>query len=270
ELLQTNKRMSDLVLPAEAKQQIQRLCSFVGVRSTVWKQWGFENKIPYGRGITALFYGASGTGKTLAASIVANELGLPLYRVDLSQLISKYIGETQKNIGQVFDSAKNVDCILFFDEADALFARRGDTSDAQDRYANAETAYLLQRTEQHDGIILMATNLLQNFDEAFRRRIDFMIHFPLPDAALREQLWRGMFPPQAPVGALDFSALAEQLELSGAGIRNCALTAAYLAASKQTAIDMGCVLEAARGEYQKQGKTFPTRLSIFLPPERRT
>ncbi|MEG2500577.1 MAG: ATP-binding protein [Oscillospiraceae bacterium] len=270
ELLQIDKHMEDLVLPYEPKQQLCRLCDFVKVRSTVWKLWGFEGKIPYGRGTTALFYGASGTGKTLAAGIVANELGMPLYRVDLSQLISKYIGETQKNIGQIFDNAKNMDCILFFDEADALFASRGENSDAQDRYANAETAYLLQRTEQYDGIILLATNLLQNFDEAFRRRIDFMIHFPLPDAAMREQLWQGIFPKQAPTEQLDFTLLAQQLELSGAGIRNCALTAAYLAASQNRAIDMHSVVTAAQGEYQKTGKAFPTSLTVYIPPERRT
>ncbi|MEG0616407.1 MAG: ATP-binding protein [Oscillospiraceae bacterium] len=270
ELLQTNKYMKDLVLPCEAKQQLERLCAFVRVRSTVWKQWGFDSKIPYGRGTTALFYGASGTGKTLAAGIVANELGMPLYRVDLSQLISKYIGETQKNIGQIFDNAKNMDCILFFDEADALFASRGENSDAQDRYANAETAYLLQRTEQYDGIILLATNLLQNFDEAFRRRIDCMIHFPLPDKAMREQLWQSIFPKEAPTKQLDFALLAQQLELSGAGIRNCALTAAYLAASQHTAIDMRSVVIAAQGEYQKLGKAFPTSLMAYIPPERRT
>lgn len=265
ELLRIEKPLEELVLAEEAMEQVRRLCEFAKVRDTVWNEWGFGEKIPYGRGLTALFYGASGTGKTLAAGMVANELGLPLYRVDLSQLISKYIGETQKNISRIFDDAKNSDCILFFDEADALFARRGEASDAQDRYANAETAYLLQRTEQHEGIILMATNLLQNFDEAFRRRIDFMIHFSLPDVAMRERLWRGIFPENAPLDGIDFSALAENLELSGAGIRNCALGAAQLAAAQRGRIDMPRILEAARREYHKMGKPFPTRLSILFP-----
>ena len=270
QLLSTNKRMEDLVLPEESLKQVRRLCDFARVRDTVWREWDFADKVPYGRGIAALFYGASGTGKTLAASIVANELGLELYRVDLSQLISKYIGETQKNIGQVFDGAANADCILFFDEADALFSRRSDASDAQDRYANAETAYLLQRTEQYDGIILMATNLLQNFDEAFRRRIGFMIHFPLPDAALREQLWRGIFPGKAPLEELDYGLLARELELSGAGIRSCAVSAASLAAAQQEKITMGCIVEAARMEYQKQGKPFPAHLAAAYPAGRRS
>lgn len=192
------------MLPPEQKRQLESLCAFARGRETVWKRWGFARTIPGGQGLTALFYGASGTGKTLAASVVANELGLPLYRVDLSQLISKYIGETQKNIGRIFDAAESADCILFFDEADALFSRRTEAADAQDRYANAEIAYLLQRTEQYDGIILLATNLLQNFDEAFRRRIGFMIRFPTPDEAMREALWRGIFPEEAPLSDIDY------------------------------------------------------------------
>ena len=268
QLLRIDKHFEDLVLPDEPLRQVRRLCSFAAVRTAVWNEWGFERKVPYGRGITSLFYGASGTGKTLAAGIVANELGLPLYRVDLSQMISKYIGETQKNIGQIFDDAGNADCVLFFDEADALFARRSDAGDAQDRYANAETAYLLQRTEQYNGIILMATNLLQNFDEAFRRRIGFMIYFPLPDEGMRERLWQGIFPEDAPTVSLDYSLLARELSLSGAGIRNCAVNAAYLAASHDRKIDMKCVVEAARWEYQKQGTPFPTGLGGLYPAER--
>lgn len=266
--LYVNKHLEDLVLPPAQKKQLENLCAFARVQDTVWKRWGFEQKIPYGRGITALFYGSSGTGKTLAAGVVANELGLELYRVDLAQLISKYIGETQKNIGCVFDDAQNADCILFFDEADALFSRRGDAQDAQDRYANAEIAYLLQRTEQYDGIILLATNLFQNFDEAFKRRIDFMIHFPKPEEAMREELWRGIFPPQAPVSDLDFSLLAHYLELSGSSIRACALHAARLAAAEGGKIDMARIIQATREEYQKLGKAFPVELSRIYPQER--
>lgn len=268
--LSSGKRMEDLVLPAPQKRQLCDICAFARARETVYTQWGFDQKIPYGRGITALFYGASGTGKTLAATVIANELGLELCRVDLSRLISKYIGETQKNIGKIFDQAKKCRCILFFDEADALFSRRSDGGEAQDKYVNAEIAYLLQRTEQYDGIILLATNLLQNFDDAFRRRIGFMIHFPLPDADLREMLWKGIFPSQAPQQELDFRLLAEQLELSGAGIRSSAVNAAYLAASQDKTITMGRVVEAARMEYQKEGKSFPPRLDLMYPTERRS
>ena len=197
--------------------------------------------------------------------MVANELGLPLYRVDLSQLISKYIGETQKNIGRIFDAAESADCILFFDEADALFSRRTEATDAQDRYANAEIAYLLQRTEQYDGIILLATNLLQNFDEAFRRRIGFMIRFPTPDEAMREALWRGIFPEEAPLSDIDYPLLARELELTGAGIRACALNAARMAAAENGEINLERLCRAAREEYQKLGKTFPARFGQRFP-----
>jgi len=261
-------RLQDLVLPAPALEQIHNLCSFARVRETVFGSWGFGEKMPTGRGLTALFYGAPGTGKTMAAAAVAGELGMELYRVDLSQLISKYIGETQKNIARVFDAARECDCILFFDEADALFSRRSESADAQDRYANAEIAYLLQRTEQVDGIVLMATNLLQNFDDAFRRRIGFMIHFPLPDAALRRQLWEKTLPPRAPQEKLDLPLLAEQLELSGAEIRSAALTAARMAAAAGEPIKMEFLVCAAHAEYRKQGRAFPAKLDLMFPTER--
>lgn len=266
--LATGYRFPDLVVSASAERQLREICAFARVRGTVYGEWGFGRKSGAGRGITALFYGASGTGKTMAAGVVANELGLDLYRVDLSQLISKYIGETQKNIGRIFDGAGRGDCVLFFDEADALFARRSDASDAQDRYSNAEIAYLLQRTEQYDGIILLATNLLQNFDEAFRRRIGFMVHFTLPDRTQRLRLWQAAFPAQTPVEGLDLELLAEQLELSGAGIRSCAVYAACLAAAHATPVTMDLVVRAARREYEKEGKAFPPRLDAIYPQER--
>lgn len=266
--LTTGYRFADLVVSAPAERQLREICTFARVRGTVYGDWGFGHKSGAGRGITALFYGASGTGKTMAAGVVANELGLELYRVDLSQLISKYIGETQKNIGRIFDGASRGDCVLFFDEADALFARRSDASDAQDRYSNAEIAYLLQRTEQYDGIILLATNLLQNFDEAFRRRIGFMVHFTLPDESQRLRLWQAAFPPRTPVEGLDRELLAAQLELSGAGIRSCAVYAACLAAAAQAPVTMDLVVRAARREYEKEGKAFPPRLDAIYPQER--
>lgn len=266
--LVTGYRLQDLVVAPRTENQLREICAFARARSKVYGEWGFGKKSALGRGVTALFYGASGTGKTMAAGVVANELGLDLYRVDLSQLISKYIGETQKNIGRIFDAARRGDCVLFFDEADALFARRSDAQDAQDRYSNAEIAYLLQRTEQYDGIILLATNLLQNFDEAFRRRIGFMVHFTLPDQAQRLRLWRAAFPPEAPAQDLDLELLAAQLELSGAGIRACAVQAACLAAAESAPIDMGRVLRAARREYEKEGKAFPPRLDAMDAQER--
>ncbi len=259
----TNKRLCDVVLPASQHRQLNEICSFIKNKKTVYEQWNFNEKIPYGRGITMLFYGSSGTGKTLAATAMANELSLDLYRVDLSRLISKYIGETQKNIGKIFDDAQNSDCILFFDEADALFSKRSDGQDSQDKHSNAEIAYLLQRTEHYDGAIILATNLLQNFDEAFRRRIDYMIHFPLPDESLRQKLWEDIFPKEAPTEDINTGLLAKHIELSGAGIRNCAVNAALIAASEGSTITMARVIRAAEAEYQKQNKQFPVQVAAM-------
>ncbi len=267
-ILTTNKRFADVVLPEAQMTQLSAIIECVKNRETVYRDWDFQQTIPYGKGVAALFYGASGTGKTLAASVLANELGLALYRVDLSQLTSKYIGETQKNIARIFDEAQQSDCILFFDEADALFSRRSDGAQAQDKQINGEIAYLLQRTETYEGVMILATNLLQNFDEAFRRRIQYIVHFPLPDAALRRTMWQKVFPAKAPVREVDEALLAEQLELSGAGVRNIALSAAYMAASSGTQIDTNCCVQAARLEYAKQGKTFPRYLDDMYPQER--
>ena len=267
ELLSTNKTLDDLVLPAAQRKVLNTICSFAKGSSQIYKEWGFADKIPYGRGVSALFYGASGTGKTLAATALANELGLSLYRVDLSQLTSKYIGETQKNIGRIFDQAKKTGCILFFDEADALFSRRAEVSDAQDKYSNGEIAYLLQKTEQYEGVTILATNLLQNFDDAFRRRITFMVRFPMPDTALREQLWRSIFPAKAPLDEIDYQLLAEQFELSGAGIKNCAVYAAFLAAEQNKPIGMSQIVAAVKNEYDKIGKTINPRLIELFSEE---
>jgi hypothetical protein len=266
--LESRVTLSDLVLPASAMSQLTDLCAFARVGDTVFTDWGFGEKMPVGRGLSALFYGASGTGKTMAARAVAGELGMELYRVDLARMLSKYVGETQKNISRVFAAARGCDCVLFFDEADALFSRRSEGSDAQDKYANAEIACLLQATEQYDGIILMATNLLQNFDEAFRRRIHFMVHVPLPDEALRLQLWEKALPAAAPAGALDLPLLAKDLELSGAGIRGAVLSAARAAAAAGESITMKRITAAARAEYQKLGKPFPQHLELMYPNER--
>ena len=232
-------------------------------------EWGFADKYSYGNGISLLFYGAPGTGKTMAAQAIAGELGMPLYRVDLSQLISKYIGETQKNIGKVFEQAGQLQGILLFDEADALFARRNEVNDAQDKYSNAETAYLLQKIEEWDGISILATNLLQNFDEAFRRRITYMLNFPMPDEKVRAALWQKVFPEQADVSEdMDAVVLAENFELSGAAIRNAALQGAYLAAVEQTAISMKHVLGGIANEYRKLNKNMkPEQKALLLKYE---
>lgn len=256
-LLPATRTFEELKLPAAQYEQLQKISKMIAVREEVLSGWGFEYKYTYGNGISVLFYGAPGTGKTMAAQVLANELGMPLYRVDLSQLISKYIGETQKNIGRIFDEAEKCDCILLFDEADAIFTKRSDVSDAQDRYSNAETAYLLQRIEQYAGVSILATNLLQNFDEAFRRRITYMVHFPMPDVKLRTELWETIFPEETPVSEeVDAHMLAQTFELSGASIKNAALHGALLARAGGSKVRMEHILDGIRNEYGKQGKSF--------------
>lgn len=256
-LLAANRTFAELKLPGAQMELLKKLCAMISSREEVMEQWGFGDKFSYGNGISVLFYGAPGTGKTMAAQVLAGELGMPLYRVDLSQLISKYIGETQKNIGRVFDEADKCDCILLFDEADAIFTKRSDVSDAQDRYSNAETAYLLQRIEQYGGVSILATNLLQNFDDAFRRRISYMVHFPMPDTDLRTELWEGIFPENMPVSPeVDCRMLAQAFELSGASIKNAAMHAALLARAEDTSVGMRHILDGIRNEYGKQGKNF--------------
>ena len=256
--------LKNVILPQEQSKQLIDISTFIKYRKRVYADWGFDKKIPWGRGISVLFYGAPGTGKTMAASALANESGLPLLRVDISQIISKYIGETQKNIGKIFDGAAKNDCVLFFDEADALFARRAEAGDAQDKYANAETAYLLQRIEQYNGVCILSTNLLQNFDEAFRRRVNYMIHFPMPDEIQRESIWRSIFPEEAPVSKLEYEFLAQNLEFSGASIKNSAVHAAYLAAINDKEIGMYYIFQGAKNEYDKIGKTFNQQVVQFL------
>lgn len=257
QILPATRTFAELKLPKIQYRKLQQICKMAAAREQVLEQWGFGKKFSYGNGISVLFYGAPGTGKTMAAQVMANELGMPLYRVDLSQLISKYIGETQKNIGRIFDEADKCDCILLFDEADAIFAKRSDVSDAQDRYSNAETAYLLQRIEQYSGVSILATNLLQNFDDAFRRRISYMVHFPMPDMALRKELWESIFPEATPVaGDVDALMLAQAFELSGASIKNAALHGAMMAAAEGVPVGMKHLLGGIENEYGKQGKNF--------------
>ena len=264
-LLPATRTFGELKLPKAQYDQLQKICKMIAAREEVMNRWGFGNKFTYGNGMSVLFYGAPGTGKTMAAQVLANALGMPLYRVDLSQLISKYIGETQKNIGRIFDEAEKCDCILLFDEADAIFAKRSDVSDAQDRYSNAETAYLLQRIEQYAGVSILATNLLQNFDEAFRRRISYMVHFPMPDVHLRAQLWESIFPADTPLSReVDPLMLAQAFELSGASIKNAALHGALLAKAEECEVRMFHILDGIRNEYGKQGKSFSSSQKELL------
>lgn len=249
---------TDLILPPDTTAQLQELCARVRLRSTVLYDWGFGQKLSRGSGTSALFTGPPGTGKSTAAEVVAAELALDLFSIDLSAVVSKYIGETEKNLEQIFSAAAEADAILMFDEADALFGKRSEVHDAHDRYANIETSYLLQRMEQYDGIAILATNLRQNLDEAFTRRLQFVVDFPFPDEQQREGIWRVSFAAGAPLGDdVDLAGLARDFRLSGAGIKNAALHAAYLAAAQDRPIEMAIVLQAVRREFQKMGRVPP-------------
>ncbi|WP_433136945.1 AAA family ATPase [Actinomadura nitritigenes] len=248
----------DLVLPPGELDQLRELCTQVTARRTVWHDWGFAAGTARGRGVTALFTGPPGTGKTTAAEVVAGELGLDLYAVDLAAVVSKYIGETEKNLEKVFTAAGETDAVLLFDEADSLFARRGDVRDARDRYANIETSYLLQRMEHYDGIALLATNLRRHLDPAFTRRLRFIVEFPVPGEPERRLIWDRCLPGRAPRGDdLDLAELAARFPLTGGEIRGVVLRAAFRAAAAGRPIGQGDVLEAIRREHRKTGRFAP-------------
>lgn len=254
-LIRSKFTMDDLILPTEEKKLIREACAQIKFRHIVYDKWNFESRLAYGKGLTMLFAGPPGTGKTMAATIVGSELGLPVYRVDISQVMSKYIGETEKSLGEIFDAAEHCSAILFFDETDALFGKRSEIKDSHDKYANVETSFLLQRLESFEGVVLMATNLLQNIDEAFIRRISCVISFPLPDAQQRLSLWRSMFPEEMPRDpGIDLEFLAGQFELSGAAIKNAVMAAAFLAAEEEVPVNMAHILRAVKKQFSKQGK----------------
>jgi hypothetical protein len=240
----------DLVVAPSEKQVLAEIAVHVRHRTTVYERWGFGAKSSRGLGISALFAGPSGTGKTMAGEVLANELGLDLYRIDLSQIVSKYIGETEKNLRRVFDAAEKGSSILLFDEADALFGKRSDVRDSHDRYANVEVSYLLQRMEAYRGLAILTTNMKHALDPAFMRRLRFVVHFPFPDHAQREEIWRRVFPIETPLDALEYRRLAK-LQMTGGSIRNVAMNAAFLAAERGTPVRMVDVIAAARGEYGK-------------------
>jgi hypothetical protein len=245
----------NLILPPEQMEQLHEITDRARFAYRVQHEWGFMKRIANANGVSALFAGESGTGKTLAVQVIANELGLALYRIDLSAVVSKYIGETEKNLSRIFTEARSSNAILFFDEADAIFGKRSEVKDARDRYANIEVAYLLQQIEDYDGVAIMATNLRQNLDEAFTRRIDFMVDFPFPDGEYREKLWQAHFPPEAPLDpAVNLADIAERYHLAGGNIRNAALASAYLAAADGSIIHLGHIRSAIRREHQKMGR----------------
>jgi hypothetical protein len=240
----------DIVLPERQLATLREIAVHVRHRYTVHERWGFAARGQRGLGVGALFAGTSGTGKTMAAEVLARELALDLYRIDLSAVVSKYIGETEKNLARVFDGAETGGAILLFDEADALFGKRSEVKDSHDRYANIEVSYLLQRMESYRGLAILTTNRKSALDEAFLRRLRFVVEFPFPDPTAREEIWRRVFPAAAPTQGLEPAKLA-RLNVAGGNIRNIALAAAFLAAEEGTPVGMGHLLQAARGEYAK-------------------
>ncbi|KIF77607.1 ATPase, partial [Streptomyces sp. 150FB] len=254
----------DLVLPADTHAQLRELTARARFRDQVLGAWGMRPGGGRGRGVSALFAGDSGTGKTMSAEVIAADLGLDLYTVDLATVIDKYVGETEKNLERIFSEAAGVNGVLLFDEADAIFGKRSEVKDAHDRYANVESAYLLQRMESFDGLAILATNLRANLDDAFTRRLDLVVDFPIPDARERHVLWERCLGPLLPrADALDLDFCAESFELAGGNIRSVAVTAAYLAAESGEPVTMTNLIHAIQREYQKLGRL--TLASEFGP-----
>jgi SpoVK/Ycf46/Vps4 family AAA+-type ATPase len=248
-------KWEDIVLPHDRLRQLREICSYVKYRSFVYDEWGFDRKLSLGKGLNVLFAGPSGTGKTMAAEIMAGELGLELYKIDLSTVVSKYIGETEKNLARIFTEAETSNSILFFDEADSLFGKRSEVKDSHDRYANIEISYLLQRMEQYEGMVILASNLQKNMDEAFMRRMHFNVEFPLPNAKERGQIWQKIWPLDTPCSPkLDLNFMAHRFEITGGNIRNIALASAFLAAADGKIVTMEHLIGATQREYQKMGK----------------
>jgi SpoVK/Ycf46/Vps4 family AAA+-type ATPase len=244
----------DIVLPPDRLRQLREICKAVEYRSVLYDEWGFNDKLSLGKGLSVLFAGPSGTGKTMAAQILAGELGLDLYKIDLSTVVSKYIGETEKNLSRIFAEAATSNAILFFDEADALFGKRSEVRDSHDRYANIEISYLLQRMEEYEGVVILASNLRKNMDEAFVRRIHATVEFPFPNAEDRLRIWQGVWPEKTPRAHLDLDFLARRFEITGGNIRNIALSAAFLGAEDGGCVQMKHVIRGTWQEYQKMGK----------------
>ncbi|MBV9201159.1 MAG: AAA family ATPase [Alphaproteobacteria bacterium] len=262
--IEPKRSWSDIVLPQESFDQLREICARIASHRQVLRDWGFARRLSLGKGVTALFSGPSGTGKTLAAEIIAYELGLFLYKIDLATVVSKYIGETEKNLDRLFTAAQDANCVLFFDEADALFGKRSEVRDSHDRYANLEISYLLQKMEEFEGLAILATNLRQNLDDAFTRRLAFTVHFPFPDEHERHRIWSEIWPSELPVAPdVDALGLARELKMSGGNIKNTALAAAYYAAADGGVVTRAHLLRAARREFQKMGKV-PSTLETAI------
>jgi SpoVK/Ycf46/Vps4 family AAA+-type ATPase len=247
---------NDLVLPEDKVKQLRNIASWLTYRRVVHGEWGFGRKLSRGKGLNVLFTGPSGTGKTMAAEVLAGELSLDLFQIDLSSVVSKYIGETEKNLSAIFREAEQTQALLFFDEADSLFGKRTEVKDAHDHYANIEVNYLLQRVEQYEGVVILATNLQRNIDGAFLRRMQDVVEFPFPDEAHRERIWRALLPSRAPRSEdIDYGFLAKQFKVPGGNIKNIVLQAAFMAAQEHDPkIRMAHLIQATKTEFQKQGK----------------
>ncbi len=245
----------DIVLPNEKIVLLKDVCSYVRYRHVVYGDWGFDKKLSLGKGLNALFFGPSGTGKTMAAEVIAKDLGLDLYKIDLSCVVSKYIGETEKNLSRIFKEAETSNSILFFDEADALFGKRSEVKDAHDRYANIEVGYLLQKMEEYEWIVILATNFMKNMDDAFVRRMHFQVEFPFPDEEHRLKIWKTIFPRETPRDEnIDFDFLARKFKIAGGNIKNIVLSAAFLAAENSGKIGMKHIIMSTKREFQKIGR----------------
>jgi SpoVK/Ycf46/Vps4 family AAA+-type ATPase len=245
----------DIVLPFDQLSQLREITNHVKYKQLVYGDWGFGKKISLGKGLNVLFYGPSGTGKTMAAEIMANELELDLYKIDLSTVVSKYIGETEKNLSRIFREAETSNAILFFDEADTLFGKRSEVRDSHDRYANVEIGYLLQKMEEYEGIVILATNMKKNMDEAFTRRMHFSVEFPFPEENYRLRIWQNIFPGETPLmNNIDFNFLSRKFKFSGGNIKNISLAAAFFAADNGQAVTMEDLIQATKRELQKMGK----------------
>jgi AAA+ superfamily predicted ATPase len=253
--IQPKYHWDDIILPRDQMEQLREICSYVRHYHTVYSNWGFEHKLSLGKGLNVLFVGPSGTGKTMAAEIIAHELGLELYKIDLSAIVSKYIGETEKNLDRIFQEGQTSNAILFFDEADAIFGKRSEVRDSHDRYANIEIAYILQKMDEYEGAVILATNLRKNMDEAFFRRMHFAVEFPVPEEPERYRIWKSIFPPEVPLANdVDIKFMARQFKITGGNIKNIALGAAFLAAENGGYVNTENLIRAIKREYQKIGK----------------
>jgi AAA+ superfamily predicted ATPase len=253
----------DIVLPPDQLDQLHEIRDQAQHRHIVFGAWGFGRRLSLGKGLSVLFSGPPGTGKSMAAEVIARELGLDLYKIDLSRVVSKYIGETEKNLDRVFAAAESSNAILFFDEADSLFGKRSEVRDSHDRYANVEVSYLLQKMEEYEGLAILASNLRQHLDQAFLRRLAFTVHFPFPDEESRRRIWASSWPPEAPIDDnVDFDLLSREYRLAGGNIRNIVLAAAFLAAADSGRVTQSHLLHATRREYQKTGKTIASVVEV--------